>query len=249
MNVGVQARKILTNLSLFSGVGGMDLGARMVGGIQTIAYVENDRYAQGVLRSRIADGGLDDAPIWSDVNDFDGKPWRGVDIVSGGPPCQPHSSAGNKKGAEDERNLWPDFRRIVREVRPRYVLIENVLGIFDTGYAAVILGDLEEDGYCATPFKNSSCASGAPHMRQRVFILAHSAGLRKFDGKLRKGNMDCKSRPIAWKEFSVFNGGVADGLAFRNDRTKCCGNGVDPYSALPAWKKIKEWEDLTESFT
>ena len=78
--------RILTNLSFFSGVGGLDLGAKMAGGIKTICYCENDRYAQGVLRSRIADGGLDNAPIWSDVNDFDGKPWQGTDIVSGGFP-------------------------------------------------------------------------------------------------------------------------------------------------------------------
>ncbi len=119
---------VLTNLSLFSGAGGLDLGARLVGGIKTVGYVEYDRYAQGVLMSRIRDGGLDDAPIWDDVTTFDARPWRGkVDIVSGGFPCQPHSVAGKRGGAGDKRNLWPDYLRIGRACKPTFALGENLV--------------------------------------------------------------------------------------------------------------------------
>ena len=98
---------ILTNLSFFSGYGGLDLGAKMVGGIQTVGYCEVGRYAQGVLKSRIAEDGLDDAPIWDDVKTFDGRPWRGVDIVSGGFPCTDISGAAVAEGKGIEEGKKP----------------------------------------------------------------------------------------------------------------------------------------------
>ena len=99
-----------TELSLFSGYGGFSLGLRLAGiPARTVCYVEWDRYCQRVLQARIADGHLDDAPIWDDIKSFDGRPWCGaVDILSAGFPCQPHSNAGLRRGADDDRNLWPD---------------------------------------------------------------------------------------------------------------------------------------------
>lgn len=167
---------LLTNISLFSGAGGLDLGAKLVGGFRTIAYCEWDRYAQGVLMSRIRDGRLDDAPIWDDVSTFPASEFKGmVDVVSGGFPCQPHSVASKTRlGGADERNYWPDTLRILRESGAWGFLGENVPGIVYNGYAATVLAELEDAGFCGTPYTNTACAVGAPHMRERVFFVAHS---------------------------------------------------------------------------
>lgn len=238
---------LLTNISLFSGAGGLDLGARLVGGFRTVCYVENDPYAQAVLMSRMRDGQLDDAPIWDDVRTFDGHPFRGVDIVSGGFPCQPHSSAGERRGANDSRNLWPDYMRILRECKPRFILAENVIGIFDTGYAITVLADLEEAGYCATPFSSSACSIGASHMRRRVFFLAHAKGsgrwkIKRSDGS-RKEILESARRSYQsfwFKEISSEFLRVDDGLAFGLDRHRLTGNGVVPQTVASAWQRIKE---------
>lgn len=237
----------LTNISLFAGGGGFDKGSRLVGGIKTICYVENDTYCQAVLMSRFRDGSLDNAPIWDDIKTFDGKPWRGrVDIVSGGFPCQPHSSAGNRAGQKDERNLWPDYLRIVRECKPRFVLAENVFGIFDTGYALEVLASLEEIGYCSTPYSSSACSIGASHPRKRVFFLAHSksAGRRKIPRRIRTREellelARCDYKSIWIKKVSSEILRVPDGLEFGMDRHRLCGNGVVPQQSAAAWEEIK----------
>ena len=115
-----------TEMSLFSGYGGFSLGLRLAGlNTRTICYVEWDKYCQQVIQARIEDGHLDDAPIWDDIKSFDGRPWCGVvDILSAGFPCQPHSNAGLRKGAADDRNLFPDTLRIIGEVGPRLVILD-----------------------------------------------------------------------------------------------------------------------------
>ena len=117
----------MNHLSLFTGYGGFDLGLRLAGiPIRTVMYVEWERYPQEIIKARIKDQkegrfGLDDAPIWADISTLDGRQFRGlVDIITGGFPCQPHSVAGLQRGANDERNLWPDTLRIIREVEPRW---------------------------------------------------------------------------------------------------------------------------------
>ncbi len=123
---------MLTNISLFSGAGGLDLGAKLVGGFRTVAYVEYDRYAQGVLMSRMRSGDLDDAPIFEDVRTFDGRSLAGsIAVVSGGFPCQDVSHAGKRAGLKEgtRSGLWSKFARIIREVGPRFVLVENVPGL------------------------------------------------------------------------------------------------------------------------
>jgi len=92
-----------------------------------VAHVERDPFAAAVLVARMADQALDQAPVWDDLRSFDGRPWRGrVDLVTAGFPCQPWSAAGRRQGIEDDRWLWPDVARIVAEVGPRLVLLENV---------------------------------------------------------------------------------------------------------------------------
>ena len=122
--------EVLTELALFAGAGGTILAGKLLGW-RTVCAVEIDEYCQRVLLQRQQDGILEPFPIWDDAKSFDGRPWRGcVDIVTASPPCQPWSNANAKKqGDQDERNLWPDTIRIIREVRPRFVLVENVPAI------------------------------------------------------------------------------------------------------------------------
>ena len=173
----------LHELSLFSGYGGFSLGLRLAGlDVRTVCYVEREPYAQAVIRARIADGHLDDAPLWDDVRTFDGGPWSGaVDIVTAGFPCQPHSIAGRRAGDADERNLWPDTLRVVREVRPHYVLLENAgIDLRDgvaPAYAYTVLADLAGIGYDARWASVPAAAVGAPHLRWRWWCLAYSGGV------------------------------------------------------------------------
>ena len=164
----------MRELSLFSGYGGFSLGLRLAGlDVQTVGYVENDPYCQEIIKARISDGHLDWAPIISDIRSADFRPMAGlVDIISGGFPCQPHSTAGQRKGADDERNLWPDTLRAIREVGPSWVLLENVPGILSNGYGGTVIGDLSEAGYDCVWDVVSAAESGAPHLRKRWGCLA-----------------------------------------------------------------------------
>lgn len=250
---------ILTNLSLFSGAGGLDLGAKLIGGFRTVAYCEWDEYAKRVLISRMRDGGLDRAPLWDDVSTFDGHPWRGlVDVVSGGFPCQPHSASGQRRGALDERNLWPEYLRIVQECRPSFVLGENVAGIFSTGFATEVMADLEEIGYCVTPTSVLACEVGGPYPRSRVFFIAHAASLRfKSMVNVQEVESALLNRKMyreriagslylfsdVARDVGESGGGPIrndDGLETGLDRLRLCGNGVFPGQSAPAWEKIKE---------
>ncbi|MCC6315065.1 MAG: DNA cytosine methyltransferase, partial [Thermomicrobiales bacterium] len=170
----------LNVLSLCAGVGGLDLGIRLARpDARTVCYVEWNHFAASVIAARAQDGGLDDAPVWDDVGTFDGEPWRGVvDCVAAGFPCQPVSLAGKRQGMADERFIWGDIERIIGEVAPRYVFLENVPGILsaDDGwfldrvlFGLVALGfDCEWDLFSATE-------TGAPHRRERWFCLAKLA--------------------------------------------------------------------------
>jgi DNA (cytosine-5)-methyltransferase 1 len=173
----------LTELNLFSGYGGFNLGLRLAGiPTRTVCYVEWDRYCQQVIQARIEDRHLDDAPIWDDIKSFDGIPWRGtVDILTAGFPCQPHSNAGLRKGEDDDRNLWPDTLRIIGEVGPGIVILENVPGILVGSdgrppYGGTVVGELAEVGYDAEWRVVSAADAGAPHLRNRWWLLSHANG-------------------------------------------------------------------------
>lgn len=168
----------LNELALFAGAGGGLLGSKLLGW-QTVCYVEWDKYAIEVLKARIRDGYLDDAPIWDDAKNFDGHPWAGcVDIITAGFPCQPWSGAGKRLGELDKRNLWPDTLRIVREVRPEWILLENVARLLSNAYIRRIFADLAEVGYDARWDCISAAAIGAPHRRDRLWIVAHANSQR-----------------------------------------------------------------------
>jgi DNA (cytosine-5)-methyltransferase 1 len=165
-------------LALFAGAGGGLLATKWLLGWRTVCYVENAAYPVEVLKARIRDGLLDDAPIWDDARTFDGRSWRGcVDIVTAGFPCQPFSKAGKMLAGRDERNLWPDTIRIIREVRPEWCLLENVAALLSGshGYFGQVLQDLAESGYDAFWRVLSAGEVGAPHKRDRIWIVAQLA--------------------------------------------------------------------------
>lgn len=162
----------LRTLHLFAGSGGGLLGDILLGH-HPVCAVEIDTYCQQVLHARQKDGILPWFPIFADVKEFDGKPWRGiVDVVCGGFPCQDISCAGKGAGITGERSgLWKEMARVVCEVRPRYVFVENSPMLTIRGFGTV-LGDLAEMGYDARWGVFSAAEIGCIHRRERIFILA-----------------------------------------------------------------------------
>lgn len=169
----------ITHVSLCAGYGGIDLGLhRCIPNLRTIAYAEIEAFACELLLARMEGGQIDAAPIWPDVRSFPWEQFRErVDILSGGYPCQPFSSAGKRLGREDPRHLWPYIADGISILRPRLCFFENVEGHISLGLREVIehLGEL---GYAATWGIFSAAEVGAPHQRKRVFILAHRNGER-----------------------------------------------------------------------
>ena len=168
----------LRTISLCSGGGGLDLGldagARRagLGGARAVCMVEGEAFAVATLAAQMEQGGLAPAPIWSDLRTFDARPWRGVvDLVTGGYPCQPFSLAGHRRGESDERHLWPDVARVVRECEPAWCFFENVAGHLSLGGHDVIR-ELQAMGYRTAASLWTAEEVGAPHRRERLFILA-----------------------------------------------------------------------------
>jgi len=160
----------MTQLELFAGIGGFGLAGHWAG-IETVCQVEIDPFCQKVLAKNFPNAHRHD-----DIKTFDGTQWRGVDIISGGFPCQPYSTAGKRLGTEDERHLWPEMLRVIREAQLRYVVGENVGGLISWSDGVVfeqVCADLEAEGYEVQPFILPACAVNAPHRRDRVWFVAH----------------------------------------------------------------------------
>ena len=164
--------RMLKVLDLFSGIGGFSLGLERTGGFQTVAFCEIEPFARRVLAKH-----WPGVPIHKDVRKLKGSDVGTVDVVCGGYPCQPFSLAGKRAGAEDDRHLWPEMRRLVDELRPAWVIGENVAGHISMGLDDV-LSDLESRGYAYRPFVIPALALGAPHQRYRVWIVANTARLQ-----------------------------------------------------------------------
>ena len=162
----------MNELALFAGAGGGILGGKLLGW-RTVCAVEWEAYAASVLCARQNDGALPAFPIWDDVRTFDGRPWRGiVDVVSGGFPCQDISAAGKGAGIEGERSgMWTEMARIIGEVRPRFAFVENSPMLTSRGLGRV-LGDLAALGYDARWGVLGAVDAGAPHKRDRIWIVA-----------------------------------------------------------------------------
>lgn len=191
----------INHLSLCTGYGGIDLGLRAVlPTCRTITYVEIEAFACANLVAKMEAGELDSAPIWTDLHTFDARPYRGhVGILSGGFPCQPFSQSGHRRADADHRHLFPQIERIIDECRPGLVFLENVEGIISarlggsprTSILRHVLDRLGTRGYATAWGIFSAAECGAPHRRNRVFILcmadSNSSGSRqdREPGKLR----------------------------------------------------------------
>lgn len=155
-------------LDLFSGIGGFSLGLEWAG-METVTFCEMDKFCQKVLKKH-----WPDVPIYDDIRKLDGKQFYGtIDVICGGFPCQPFSVAGKQRGKDDNRHLWPEMFRIIKEAKPTWVIGENVPGIINMALDEVCV-DLESEGYEVQTFIIPACAVNAPHRRDRVWIIAHS---------------------------------------------------------------------------
>lgn len=252
-------------LSLFTGIGGGELATQHLLGWRTVGYVEKDPYCVRVLKARIADGYLHDAPIWSDVRSFtkrNNATRRYIRtlrqmahslVITGGFPCQPFSVAGLQQAGEDERNGWTDTIRIIREIRPRWAFLENVTGLLTGthGYFGTVLSDLVSSGYSVNWRCLSAAEVGAAHKRDRLWIVAHANEYRlpgratiRTQGKPQPGTKQLsRFLPLeTWMEVAASGGfGSPDGIPNRVDRTRAIGNGQVPAVAATAWHLLNEF--------
>ena len=240
----------MNELALFAGAGGGILGGKLLGW-RTVCAVEWEPYAAGVLAARQNDKVLEPFPIWDDVQTFDGTPWRGiVDVVSGGFPCQDISSAGKGAGIDGERSsMWKHMARVVCEVRPEWVFVENSPMLVSRGLGTV-LRDLAEIGFDAAWTVLSAAQVGAPHIRERIWICAHSNSVgwgRRSEEFRARNNLFQSSGLVgksgAWKETAEQKArilGMDDGVAAGMDRLKATGNGQVPRVAAAAFAILAE---------
>ena len=189
--------RTLTHLSLFSGIGGLDLAAEWAG-FETVGQCEWADYPTKVLEKH-----WPDVPRWRDIRTLTGGDFyartgrRTVDIISGGFPCQPFSNAGKRRGKEDDRYLWPEMVRVIAELRPTWVVGENVAGIINMALDTV-LSDLESQGYATRAFLIPAAGVNAPHQRYRTAIVAYSKDC--YSGGLPVRKETKKSRFVSGSE-------------------------------------------------
>jgi len=227
----------MNGLDLFSGIGGLTIA--LSEWVNPIAYCENDRYAQSVLLSRMSEGLLPVAPIWDDVTTLNASmlPTE-IEIIYGGFPCQDISVAGLGKGLEGKRSgLFFEIMRLAKEIKPAFIFLENVPAIRTRGLETVV-GELSGAGYDCRWGMLSAYDVGAPHKRERWFLLAHTNSERLEIRELR----DTRQQPPTFRgdwwgvESSVCR--VAVGLPNRVDRIKCLGNAVVPMQAREAFRRL-----------
>lgn len=231
--------------SLFAGIGGLELGLEWAGVGHTVWQVERDTFCRKVLAKH-----WPDAQRFEDVREVGAHNLPPVDVICGGYPCQPFSVAGKRQGENDERHLWPEFARILGELRPRFAVLENVAGHLALGFGRV-LGDLADLRYDAEWQVLSARAVGAPHLRRRVFVIAHARGKREQGGTpqplpWQRGFSWCEDvrrvedlrgrsdipEPVVWRDIY----GVSNGM----DRVHALGNAVVPQVAQIVGRRLLE---------
>jgi DNA (cytosine-5)-methyltransferase 1 len=227
-------------LDLFSGLGAFSLGLERTGGFRTVAFCECEPFPRRILAKH-----WPGVPIYDDVRSLTAARLAadgiGVDVICGGFPCQDLSRAGTGRGlAGDRSGLWSEFARLIRELRPGYALVENVPALLD-GELGAVLRDLSERGFDAEWSVVSACSMGAPHMRQRVFVVAYPdgehgrAGVRHTASQSQRAiqAIDCLARSRAgwgaWLEDPSALYGGADGVAFGMERNRAIGNSLIPH--------------------
>jgi DNA (cytosine-5)-methyltransferase 1 len=249
---GVDIPSMLNGLSLFSGIGGIDIA--LAPWVRPVAYCENNRYAQCVLLSRMAERRLPVAPICDDVRTLRGFSLPDIDIIYGGFPCQDISVAGTGAGLGGERSgLVSHVFRLARECRPHFIFLENVPALSVRGLDRVLL-ELHALGYDARWTVVSAAEVGAVHIRERWFLLAHANGLRLPEERGQEIGRDHsqRSRPLEpdgarapwgtpWSPQGLAEPRVdrtGDGLPHRLDRHSGLGNSVVPAATREAFVRL-----------
>ena len=265
----------LTHLSLFTGIGGLDLAAEFAG-FETVGQCEWADYPTKVLEKH-----WPDVPRWRDIRTLTKESFyertglRTVDCLSGGFPCQPHSVAGKRKASRDERDLWPEMQRVIGEIEPEWVVAENVRGLLSSEagrFFRGILRDFSELGYSVGWCVIRVSDAGAVHRRERVAIVAHAdrhsvQGIRLYDGeelprtkdlcsfewdaafRVSEQSGDTGGRFYAWNDEPVkpLVTRKDDGFSGAMDRNRCLGNAVVPQQFYPVFDAIrKEMEEENE---
>lgn len=245
----------LTHLSLFTGIGGLDLAAESAG-FKTVGQCEWANYPTKVLEKH-----WPNTPRWKDIRTLTGRSFyertgiRTVDVISGGFPCQPFSVAGKRRGKDDDRYLWPEMLRVASEIRPSWIIGENVSGLVRDALDE-ILESLIEAGYSARAYAFKACEVGAPFAGDRIAVVAsannRSAIVRRdtqfqADGGASRQRSDhgggaAKFDAGEWWALKSRPYGVADGVPHRVDRLRCLGNAVVPAQFSPIFKAIAEIE-------
>jgi DNA (cytosine-5)-methyltransferase 1 len=238
----------MNGLDLFSGIAGISLALEPW--VRTVAYCEQDRYAQAVLLSRMAEGRIDVAPIWDDVKTLSGNMLPPIDIIFGGFPCQDISVAGAQKGIQAERSgLFFEIMRLAEEIKPTFIFLENVPAIRTKGLSMVVR-ELASLRYDCRWGMLSAFDVGAPHKRQRWFLLANSSSER-FSRPGKYINAGNTATDESRKTIDAQHGGkqrkwatepnvgrVANGVPNRVDRIKCLGNACIPAQAREAFQRL-----------
>jgi len=245
----------MRHLDLFSGIGGFALAARWAG-IETVAFCEIEDFPRKVLAKNFPG-----VPIHRDIRELDGSEYEGIDLITGGYPCQPFSRAGKQTGTKDDRHLWPEMLRVIKQSRPAWVVCENVT---DHEYMGLdeVLTDLEGEGYATRPLIIPAGALQREHARERLWIVAHNeragAELEKPANRgqertttrepqravVSRGNREGGAKGIessgvllGRETFSVAGQseplflGSAHGIPDRMDRRKGLGNAIVPQVA------------------
>jgi len=252
---------MLTHFSLFTGIGGADLAAEWAG-FETVGQVEWADYPTKVLEKH-----WPNVPRWRDIHDVTGESVkraindRRITVISGGFPCQPFSVAGKRKGKEDDRFLWPEMLRVISELKPTWVVGENVANFVNMALEETCI-DLENEGYEVQPFIIPACGVEAFQKRDRCFIVANiDSKLRKaYDYEATMGNKQVEKVQNKWSKFFVESSGNNsfkfreedepwicgndDGIRNKldEDRLKCLGNSIIPVQIYPIFESIAQIE-------
>lgn len=235
----------MKHIGLFEGIGGFSLAARWMGW-ETIAWCEWNEYCQKILKQHFKE-----AQGHGDITQTDFTIYRGkCNILTGGFPCQPYSLAGQRKGKEDERHLWPEMLRAIREIQPEWVVGENVPGLLNWNGGMVlheIKTDLENEGFeVFPPLVLPACAVDADHRRDRVWIVAHTKSSPRIHENKNEGQNTQAVQKIRFdgnrkSEPGLFGG--TDGVPDWMDRVKALGNSIVPQVAFNIFKSIVECQN------
>ena len=239
-------------VSFCSGYGGIERGLELAGILhRVVTHVEIEAFSVAVLVKEMEKGYLDASPIWTNLKTFPAKQFCGkVHGITAGYPCQPFSVAGSQKGKDDPRHLWPYILDHIKAIKPAWVFLENVRGHVKNGLREV-LADLGEADYRSSWEIFSAKEVGAPHRRERVFVLAHANSIRPqriWQNSNQKGRERQEERPSRLRdgtgrgshwEIEPAVGRVANGITNRVDRLRILGNGVVPQQAAFAFTTLK----------